>query len=293
MVPVSTTELTVIVTAHNREDLVEETLASLAEQEWDGTWDVLLVDNASTDHTADVLERWADKMPVPARILHADDRPNICYVRNTAVDVVDATSIVFVDDDDLLGPGFVAAMGDALRTHEFVGANRDLALLNDEHEAAWRGGADRNERTIIFGVPLIPGGGCGSRRELWQRLGGNDETLGYGAEDVGLSIEAHLAGVDIVFVDDAPYHVRLRTEARPAFRQAKIFGEAHVTLAQRYGDRLDVERLTIGQFLRAWAGMVRRLPMVFDPRRRPMWTWQLGRRVGRLTGSAKRRTWYP
>ena len=184
-------------------------------------------------------------------------------------------------------------MGEALRAHEFVGANRELALLNDDDEATWRGGAARNERNHIFGVPLIPGGGCGSRRELWQRLGGNDEQLGYGAEDVGLSIEAHLAGVEIIFVDDAPYHVRLRTNARAAYRQAKIFGEAHVTLAQRYQHQLDIERLSIRQFLRAWVGLAKRLPMALDQRRRPMWMWQLGRRVGRLTGSMKRRMWYP
>ena len=286
-------ELSVIVTTHNREDLVEDTLASLAEQEWDGDWDILLVDNDSTDATPEILERWADKMPAPTRILHADERPSICYVRNTAVEATDATSIVFIDDDDVVGQGFVAAMGTALREHEFIGASRDLAALNSADEASYRGGEGMEERNDLFGVPIVPGGGCGCRRDVWLRLGGNDEDLGYGAEDAGLSIAVYLDGIDTVFVDDAPYHVRHRTTVRSAYRQGVIFAVAHVLLVKRHRAELGIHADPLGRVMRGWAGLVRRLPMLRRSETRAVWMWQLGRRVGRIKGSITERTWYP
>ena len=71
LVPVSAPlDLTVVVPTHNRADLIEETLAALAEQEWaGGRWDIVLVDNDSTDATPEILERWAERMPVPTRIV--------------------------------------------------------------------------------------------------------------------------------------------------------------------------------------------------------------------------------
>ena len=57
----STAEFTVIVPTHNRADLIEETLATLAEQRWDdGTWDILVLDNDCTDDTPEILADYAE-----------------------------------------------------------------------------------------------------------------------------------------------------------------------------------------------------------------------------------------
>ena len=80
------TELAVIVTTHNRADLVDEALSSLAEQTWDdGTWKVVVVDNASTDSTPEVLARWAHQMPVPFEVVTANDGRGPSYARNAGV----------------------------------------------------------------------------------------------------------------------------------------------------------------------------------------------------------------
>ena len=179
-------EVTIVLLTRNRADLVEQTLASLAEQEWDGDWDILLVDNDSTDATPEILERWADKMPVATRVVSATEGHSCAHARNAGVARAESRSFAFVDDDDLLATGWVAAMGAALREHEFVASRCEYFELNEPEVAVLH--TFQTERIgLHFGEPVVDGAGSGMRRELWNDLGGNDESLGF-AEDADLSL---------------------------------------------------------------------------------------------------------
>jgi glycosyltransferase involved in cell wall biosynthesis len=288
------TELTMIVTARNRADLVEDALASLAEQVWDGgDWDVVLVDNDSTDHTLEILARWADKMPVPARVVTATGRHDPSHARNVGVASTDAASVAFVDDDDVLAPGYVAAIGAALRDHELVGARHEHALLSDATMARYRGSFQTEELGEIFGVPMVSGGGLACRRSLWLELEGQRPAIGYGGEDADFSLRAAGRGVVAAFVPGAVYHVRLRPGLRSSFRQGRRFGATRVLLYRRFRDQTGARPVPLRRLLRVWAGLVLRVPTVRQGGPRLVWTWQLGRRIGHLQGSLTHRTWYP
>lgn len=287
-------DLTVIVTAHNRADLVEETLSSLADQEWpDGTWDIVLVDNDSTDDTPAILERWAEKMPVEAQVVTATEHHNLSYARHAGVDASDSRSIAFLDDDDVIASGYVAAMGTALREHELVGPRHEHGLLNDDVTARHRGTFQTEELGEIFGTPMVSGGGFACRRELWDRLGGHSIETGYGAEDVEFALRAAQAGAEPTFVGDAIYHVRLRGGWRSSFRQGRSFAVARVRLYRLFGADLGVRPDSPAQFTRNWGGMLVRLPGLRHTGPRLVWMFQLGRRLGHLEGSWRERTWYP
>lgn len=288
------TELTVILTAHNRADLVEETLASLAEQVWDdGAWDVVLVDNDSTDHTPQILERWADKMPVPTRIVRATARRSPAHARNVGVAAATAPNVTFIDDDDLIADDWVAAMGTALRAHPLVASRHDHRCLNDETLAGYRGSFQTGEIGVVFGVPVASGGGLGCRRSLWNELGGQSESLGYGGEDIDFALRANLAGCPPVLAEDAVYHVRLRGGVRRTFIQGHRFARSRVRLYRAHGTDFGAHPDPVTTVVRRWAGLVRRLPLLRRPGPRLVWAFQLGGRVGHLQGSLLERTWYP
>jgi glycosyltransferase involved in cell wall biosynthesis len=289
---VSPAELTVIVTAHNRADLVEDTLSSLADQAWDGDWRILLVDNDSTDATPEILERWIDKMPVPTQILTATDGHSCAYARNAGVASIDSTSFAFVDDDDILAPGWVAAMGEALRTHEYVASRCDYVELNDPDVAALH--TFQTERLGRYlGVDIVDGAGSGMRRDLWRRHGGNDERLGFSEDaDLGLRVAAE-GRARPHFCADAVCHVRLRTDASTAWSRGTRRGFAEVQIHDRhrehFGFRADRPWIAAGRWLRLLA----QIPALRTAYRRHHWIEQLGRRVGRLRGSLRLRRWYP
>jgi len=57
--------ISVILATHNGADTIERTLAAMAEMEVpDGGWDLLLVNNASTDDTESCVRAWVDRLPL-------------------------------------------------------------------------------------------------------------------------------------------------------------------------------------------------------------------------------------
>ena len=287
----ATAELTVVLATHNRADLLDEALAALSTQEWDGDWNIVAVDNASTDETPAVMDRWAERMPVPMRIVRATEGRGPSYARNTGVDHCDAPHVAFVDDDDLVGHGWVAAIGEALRANPLVASRFDYDHLNPPAVAATNV-VNVDRLPEVGATPVASSAGLGCHRSLWHRLGGNDEALRYG-EDIDFSLRASATGTDPVLQPDAVYHVRLRDGVRAAFDRGRHHGRASVDLYVRHGRERGDRPDRPGLLARVWAGYVLRLPTLVRPSARLVYAEQLGRRLGRLQGSAQQRVWYP
>ena len=87
-------------------------------------WEVLIVDNASTDATVDVCRRFVPRLPVPLRIVH-EPRAGLSYARGCAADHARGRVVCFWDDDTPAEPDCVQAAGRAFR---------------ERPNAGWRGG---------------------------------------------------------------------------------------------------------------------------------------------------------
>ena len=58
-----TPSVTVVVPMHNEEAVVASTLEALGRQDYRGDWEVVCVDDRSTDRTLEILSAWADRFP--------------------------------------------------------------------------------------------------------------------------------------------------------------------------------------------------------------------------------------
>lgn len=105
---------TVAVCTHDRARLLARTLASLAALEVPGDveWEVVVVANACSDGTPDVLRRWEDRLPL--RPLE-EPRRGHSHARNRAVAEADGDLLVWTDDDVLVDPGWLRAYVEARR----------------------------------------------------------------------------------------------------------------------------------------------------------------------------------
>ena len=56
-------ELTVLLPFYNAEATIEEALAGLAAQRWVGEWEVVAVDNRSTDRSRSIVESYIGRLP--------------------------------------------------------------------------------------------------------------------------------------------------------------------------------------------------------------------------------------
>ena len=99
---------TVIVVTHNRAPVLSATLRSLAKLDFRGSWEVLVVDNNSTDCTRQTVEDARATFPVPLRY-HFEGRAGKYWALNGGIRMADVES----PTGDVFGlienPNFVAA----------------------------------------------------------------------------------------------------------------------------------------------------------------------------------------
>ena len=105
--PIAATGLdaTVLICTYNRADFLSNTLDSLAAVRTRGgfSWDVVVVDNNSTDRTAAVVEERSSRYPVPLRYIFEPVQGK-SNALNTGMRATPARIIVFTDDDVRVPP---------------------------------------------------------------------------------------------------------------------------------------------------------------------------------------------
>lgn len=70
--------------ARNAASTIGQTLGALAAQDYDGAWEVLVVDGGSTDSTRGISESFADRPP-GLRVVDAASRPGLCTAVTSAL----------------------------------------------------------------------------------------------------------------------------------------------------------------------------------------------------------------
>ncbi len=105
----NTIKVTVAIPTYNRADFLRQTLAGIMAQQFPRDhFEVLVIDNNSTDHTRAVVAEFAGQHPQP-RYIH-EPRQGLDHARNRAVAEARGELIVFGDDDILVQPDWLAQM---------------------------------------------------------------------------------------------------------------------------------------------------------------------------------------
>ena len=84
----------VVVPAYNEAGYLGRTLEALDGQDFTGAYEVIVVDNASTDETAEVALAYG------ARVVH-EAEPGVCAARQRGLDVANGAIVVSTDADTL------------------------------------------------------------------------------------------------------------------------------------------------------------------------------------------------
>jgi glucosyl-dolichyl phosphate glucuronosyltransferase len=91
-------EFSVIVVTHNRAALLQKTLDALARMTCRVRWEVLVVDNNSTDGTRAVVDAAVEAFPVPLRYVF-EGRPGKYWALNTGILAARGRYLAATDDD--------------------------------------------------------------------------------------------------------------------------------------------------------------------------------------------------
>jgi len=281
-------DLTVVIPARNEERTLPTQLEALLAQDWSGTWEIVVADNGSTDGTSDVVRRFG-AVDSRVRLVDAGARPGLSACRNIGAAAARGRSFALCDADDLVADGWVAAIGQALRHHDFVTGPLELDRLNAGWLAGTRGRGDERGLPTFYGVfPYAHGNNLGLQRATWERLGRFDETFPNGAEDVEFGLRAWHAGVSVHFVEEAVVHYRYRGGARELWRQGLAYGAGRPLVRRRLKELGGPAPSPLTGW-RSWVWLVLHLPGLRTAEGRAAWVWVAGNRVGHLRGSVHHR----
>src|SRR6516162_11213107 len=92
-------DVSVIICTYNRQHLLKAALKSILSQQADGLrYEVVVVDNNSTDDTRQVIETFMGRGATNLRYLF-EGRQGLSYARNAGVAVSRSPIVAFTDDD--------------------------------------------------------------------------------------------------------------------------------------------------------------------------------------------------
>jgi GT2 family glycosyltransferase len=130
----ATVAIDVVICTYNRASHLNEVLTVLSAQRVDAdvAWSVLVVDNASTDGTADVVKAHCARQLLPGLRRVVENEQGLTPARRRGVRETGAPWVAFVDDDNLLEPGWLQAVAQATRTHPQAGAIGGRVVLDWE-----------------------------------------------------------------------------------------------------------------------------------------------------------------
>jgi len=287
-------KLSVVMPVFDAADTIGVQLDALARQRWDQPWELVVVDNGSTDGSMRIVESYRDRLPHLVT-LTAADRRGPAHARNAGARRATGAYLAFCDADDQVADDWVAKIGAAVEAHGFVASRMDAALLSDPRALAAKGNKRQQTGLIEYSyVPYLPfAGTCGLavRRDLHERVGGFDESMVY-LEDCDYCWRVQLDGTPLVFAPEALVHIRHRGDARGLYRQGRNWGEYNVVLLKRFrAHGMPVPSWSVG--LRLWLRLLLRLPGLHNAANRDRFLWALGYRVGQLRGSVKQRIFAP
>jgi glucosyl-dolichyl phosphate glucuronosyltransferase len=110
------TDISIVVCTYNRAEMLRDALRSLTRlrlPDWVAA-EILVVDNASKDHTPQVAEDVAQESQIPVRYV-MESQQGVVHARNRGVAEAGGEWIAFFDDDQLADPEWIAELLDAAK----------------------------------------------------------------------------------------------------------------------------------------------------------------------------------
>ena len=216
-------KLSIAILSWNGKAHLEVCLPAVLEQTLTGwEWEVLVLDNGSSDGTAE----WLAAVFPQVRLIESPTNLGFCAGNNRLVEQATGDWVVFLNNDTRPRPGWLAALADAM-----LSAPEDVAAVSGKI-VDWQGERLDFGRGLMtfdghafqqdYGCPLdraqIPPAGaellfaCGGnmivRKDVFLQVGGFDESYFAYLEDVDLGWRLWSSGHRVLFAPEAVVHHR-------------------------------------------------------------------------------------
>jgi glycosyltransferase involved in cell wall biosynthesis len=177
--------ISIVLPTHNGSRYIDKSVESVVNQTW-REWELILVDDASTDGTPAKIERWA-RSDDRITAIHLPNNRKLPGALNDGFARANGEFHTWTSDDNWYHPQALARMIEVLRSDERIGIVHADAIAVDEY-GSFMGQARSGSAADLHVMNRI--GACFLyRRQVTLALGGYDEDLA-GAEDYDFWLRA-------------------------------------------------------------------------------------------------------
>jgi glycosyltransferase involved in cell wall biosynthesis len=202
--------ISAIVPTRNSGRTLAACLGSLQHQTH-GDVEIIVVDNASSDDTAELGRAMAD--------VFADRGPERCAQRNHGAELATGEIVLFIDSDMVLEPTVLADIAAVFDTQPGIGA---VIIPERSFGVGFLASCRVLEKSLYVGQDDVEAPRA-FRRELFDLVGRWDETL-TAAEDWDLADRTRAAGVGIARVPSWIWHDEGEISLRAQYTKKQYYG---------------------------------------------------------------------
>lgn len=285
-----------VIAALDVKDVIDVQLYALADQDFDGAFEVIVADNGSNDGLRGHLDSHGLRERLALRYVDASDAPGVSHARNVGVRAARGDLLVFCDADDKVDTTWLTLLVAATHDFDAVAGGLDPTELSSPEAVSWRplGDVDRQPSSTNATFPWGGGGNIGIWRTVFEDVGGWDETYKHALEDMAFCWRLQLAGFTLGWCPEAVVYYRLRDDQAALRRQAFAYGRGEVRLYQEFRGRCMTGRplwyLALLLFLIAVRNPL--VPTFITRLPRGQWFWHVCSLLGRVRGSIEFRVFY-
>ncbi len=212
----------IIVCTYNRADSLRETLQALKAQKTEPalSWEVVVVDNRSTDHTKSVIESFQKDWPTLRYVYEANQ--GLSHARNRGINTARGEILLFTDDDVLPEPDWLENILAGIQRHQADACGGYIAPIWEIPPPPWLTErfhgflairADRTDDYPITAPGQAPfGANMAFRRSVFDQVGLFDTERGRKGKTLASGEDGEMferllkAGYEVVFLGNARVH---------------------------------------------------------------------------------------
>ncbi|MCR5395405.1 MAG: glycosyltransferase [Bacteroidales bacterium] len=182
--------LTLIVCTYNRAKYIGNLLESIAQNDYPkDQYELLLVDNNSTDDTPQICEQFARRHPEVVFRYVQEHEQGLSAARNKGIKEAKGDIIVYIDDDALIDKHYIAYFAEFFEAHpEVMAAGGPIEPLYETQEPVWMtkytkallcGWMNYGDTVCEYPSGRYPGGGNAAYRKcVFDQVGLFNTALG-------------------------------------------------------------------------------------------------------------------
>lgn len=242
--------------------------------------ELVLVDNLSTDATPALLAEAAAADP-RARVVTAAERQGVNHARNVGLADARGDILLICDADDRIHAGWVEAFRSAFSDSGVAGG---AAIPVDGNGR--RVGEDLGLHHVFGGPPYPLGANMAMTRDVFDAVGGFDESFRGGHDEADFAWRAADAGFPTRFVPEARIDYLQRSDVRGVVTQRRNYARTAIQLWTRHPHLVDPLGVSLRGALQGaltglttWGRVLRGSATLEDGAE---WGWRLGTLEGHL-----------